>query len=588
MSARRKQPAAGAVATAEPVAPMRLAYEVVDLPVSRLSRHPRNRKGDEDADPEIAALAASIASQGLLHPLTVAPMEQEGHYVVLAGHRRLLALRSLHVETVPCRVLVNGAERALEIQETENAQRRPISLLEESDLVREMLERPNWVAADVAAALGRPLGWVERRANLGNLAAPVRVGIEQGVAPLHLWPPAWVELLATLPHERQVAIALAETGAPSSLAELREEVALSMRSLGGARWALDDASLVPDAGACTGCPKHSFARPSLFECDAPKDIAGATCADAACYEAKATAWLSRRVDDLRKSGLDGKVYVAVTGTESRVAKLAAKDAKAPTIQVHPGRGGQIGSEKPKAGTVAAVLPDGEVRYVPRPLPPTGPKKAPKGEPPAKSPAKLEQEAQLLAQRATFRSAAALLARTGFELADRAAKGLAWEPDSYRRNLGWVYRERKARGDRVDVKPLADAAIASPWTDLQIVCAWGVSILDPVPVSVSERGRGRGKKQPTDADVRRNLLEVVTDDLARRHLHVEVLETLSAESVNLLRDGGKDFYPLEPDVEEARLLARAMGLDWDAIVAALPPEQPTAPAKAKGGKRRGRK
>lgn len=63
------------------------------LTLSELTEHPKNVRAKVVHSPEsIAALAASIEALGLLQTLVVQEVE-DGSYGVLAGRRRLLALR---------------------------------------------------------------------------------------------------------------------------------------------------------------------------------------------------------------------------------------------------------------------------------------------------------------------------------------------------------------------------------------------------------------------------------------------------------------------------------------------------------------
>jgi ParB family chromosome partitioning protein len=61
------------------------------LPIDKISPakdNVRRRIGD------VRDLAASVASVGIVEPLLVSPAEEAGHYVVVAGHRRLEAVIS--------------------------------------------------------------------------------------------------------------------------------------------------------------------------------------------------------------------------------------------------------------------------------------------------------------------------------------------------------------------------------------------------------------------------------------------------------------------------------------------------------------
>lgn len=86
------------------------------LPLEDLHPHPLNRDlyGPPETEPDAEALLASIRSQGLLHPLVVAPFGSSrddseldgsssvGPWQILSGHRRWQAARQLGWERVPC------------------------------------------------------------------------------------------------------------------------------------------------------------------------------------------------------------------------------------------------------------------------------------------------------------------------------------------------------------------------------------------------------------------------------------------------------------------------------------------------------
>lgn len=88
--------------------------------------------------------------------------------------------------------------------------------------------------------------------------------------------------------------------------------------LGKVPWGLDDATLVPEAGACTTCPKRSGANVALFgDLTAAEDI----CLDTVCYAAKQTATLQREKDAFKVGGGDGPVKYLKLSAKSSNAKL---------------------------------------------------------------------------------------------------------------------------------------------------------------------------------------------------------------------------------------------------------------------------
>ena len=103
----------------------------------------------------IDELAASIAAQGLLQSLVVRK-DKHGKYAVIAGRRRLFALKALaeagtiKADTdIPCHVLDDEAD-ATEISLAENVQREPMHPADEFDAFMALIES-GMPPADVAA-----------------------------------------------------------------------------------------------------------------------------------------------------------------------------------------------------------------------------------------------------------------------------------------------------------------------------------------------------------------------------------------------------------------------------------------------------
>lgn len=119
---------------------------IVHLPIDSITVGDRLR--DDMGD--IAALAESIREHGLLHPITV---DEEG--VLIAGGRRLAAMRKLGFETVPARhwqTLDENDRRLIELEE--NLQRKDLTDFERSKNVAEI--------AEVAATVDRDTGEIIR------------------------------------------------------------------------------------------------------------------------------------------------------------------------------------------------------------------------------------------------------------------------------------------------------------------------------------------------------------------------------------------------------------------------------------------
>lgn len=266
----------------------------IQVPVDRVFIQGGDRAAHADGD-GIAGLAADIAAIGLLHPLTVVAAEGEDEvglptgYVVVAGRRRLHAVRLLGWATVPVRVMTAPGDVVAAAEVAENVQRRALSPMEEARAVAALLAVH--AAGDVAARLGFPLPWVVQTAACATLVD----------AAAEMYDAGRMERRAAVELARHTASRQAEFVASHAWQFQRDDEVITFgdvnawtrertMTLVGVPWLLDDASLVPAAGPCTTCPKQSSATPGLFDVDA-----GSLCLDRECHEAKVVASLAQRI-----------------------------------------------------------------------------------------------------------------------------------------------------------------------------------------------------------------------------------------------------------------------------------------------------
>lgn len=149
------------------------------IPLGRLNPSPTNvRKTDTLAD--IEPLAASIAASGLLENLVVRAIgntpTKDASYEVVAGGRRLAALRLLaERETikpdhrVACLVIAKDDTRALEISLAENFERVPVHPADQSEAFAALCEK-GLSPDQVAARFGIATRFVEQRLKLACLS----------------------------------------------------------------------------------------------------------------------------------------------------------------------------------------------------------------------------------------------------------------------------------------------------------------------------------------------------------------------------------------------------------------------------------
>jgi ParB family chromosome partitioning protein len=127
----------------------------------------------------LASLASSIATVGLLQPITVRP-DPAGGYTLIAGERRLRAARVAGLTSIPALVRqgedLSGLTEAL----VENLQRADLSPLEEAAAYRQLMEDFGLTHEEVGRRVGRSRASVTNALRLLQLPAAIQGMIERG------------------------------------------------------------------------------------------------------------------------------------------------------------------------------------------------------------------------------------------------------------------------------------------------------------------------------------------------------------------------------------------------------------------------
>lgn len=152
------------------------------LPVSQLQAgkyQPRTRM-DEGA---LNELAASIKSQGIMQPVLVRPVGNDGsvmRYEIIAGERRFRAAQLAGLETIPVLVREVDDQAAAAMALIENIQREDLNPLEEAQGIHRLIDDFHFTHEQAAHAVGRSRSAVSNLLRLMNLAQPVQTMLMAG------------------------------------------------------------------------------------------------------------------------------------------------------------------------------------------------------------------------------------------------------------------------------------------------------------------------------------------------------------------------------------------------------------------------
>lgn len=252
-----------------------LALDVVD-------ESPTNPRKRFDQG-KLEELAADIAANGLIQPVVVRP-RADGRFELVVGARRKRASALAGRTTILAIVRDLDDRTTLEVQLSENAQRQDVHPLEEADGYAQLIDVHHATAEEVAAKVGKPVGYVRHRLQYRALSPAAREAFFAGKLTPHT-----ALMVARIP------VAALQKQATKEITDVRwdnetmtpRDAAHHIRSrymlrLVDAPFDRGDAALVPAAGPCTTCPKRTGNQAELFaDVDSP-DV----CVDPACFAAK--------------------------------------------------------------------------------------------------------------------------------------------------------------------------------------------------------------------------------------------------------------------------------------------------------------
>ena len=274
---------------------------VQSIPLDQIDPSPLNRPRGKLDD-----LLASVEKHGVEQAIKLRP--KGGRFEIVYGERRYAACLALKTGTIPATVEELTDAEAQELRIVENICRKDPHPLEEAESYETLLATKSaggkalYTAEAIAKLVGRSPQFVYSRLKLTALGPAMRKAFHAG------------ELTATTAFlvARAIPLELQDEALQALRENLAEgegepfpsaDVALYIEEnyltrLDRAPFAKEDASLVPAAGPCSGCPKRSGNQPALFEQDTAKDV----CSDVVCFRKKLAAHRDRLAADVRAKG----------------------------------------------------------------------------------------------------------------------------------------------------------------------------------------------------------------------------------------------------------------------------------------------
>jgi len=272
----------------------------VDISLIKLSStNEMFRDASDLKEEDLKELMQSIREMGLLQPVLLRA-SGNGGYILVAGERRYRACKALGMEEIPAYVKIMTEAEAFELQLTENLQRKDVHPLKEAKAYKYLQEKDEWNTADLALRFGKSETYILQRLKLNDLVGEISKDFAAG--DLTLGQALVIARLQKADQEQLLEECKNENGRLSSkrnyyqsVQELEEYINDNItRELTSAPFDINDADLIPKAGACLTCPKRSGAQGKLFADVREKD----RCFDSACFEKKKALGVLAKVKEL--------------------------------------------------------------------------------------------------------------------------------------------------------------------------------------------------------------------------------------------------------------------------------------------------
>lgn len=130
------------------------------IPLLDISPDPEQPRKKFDQK-KLEELVDSIKSKGVIEPITVRPVEDEGGYKIVIGERRYKAALQAGLQEIPCIVKEVSDEEALTLQLIENLQREELAPIDEAAALKRLLHK-GYSQAKVAGMIGKSQPYISQ------------------------------------------------------------------------------------------------------------------------------------------------------------------------------------------------------------------------------------------------------------------------------------------------------------------------------------------------------------------------------------------------------------------------------------------
>lgn len=257
-------------------------FKTIDISKITPSKNNYRRTFDKQA---LEELTESVRGKGILQPILVRPLNGNGNYEIVAGHRRFQAAIGAELKMVPAMVRDLSDEDALEIQVIENSHREDPNLIDEAEGFAALIKIGKHTPETLSEKLDKSVDYVQRRLRLLKLPKEAREMIANGE--ISLGHGLVLSRLRDEKDQKELLKSIIEAGV--SVKEAERDIRQFTREIGKAPF---------DKTECETCPFLGKNQAHLF----PELKKSDGCTDRGCYFEKEHSHFNRLIETKRKAG----------------------------------------------------------------------------------------------------------------------------------------------------------------------------------------------------------------------------------------------------------------------------------------------
>lgn len=265
-----------------------------NIPISSITmiRNYRDVDPITEKDADILELAESIKKHEVMQPVLLRPKKgKPNHYELIFGHRRLVASTVAKRETIPANIREIADADILEIQVTENLQRKDVHPMDEAVAFKSLQDGKKYSVDEIALRFGKKPDYITQRLKLNDLIPEAQKAFQTKGTTMLLGHAILIARVEPA-DQKQILKDRRDFGSVPNLAEYISKNI--MRNLSSAAFNTKDEKLFPQAGPCTTCPKRTGGNPQLFADISSPD----RCMDKTCFETKTNIAFSAKLQEI--------------------------------------------------------------------------------------------------------------------------------------------------------------------------------------------------------------------------------------------------------------------------------------------------